>query len=472
MRTKGGATRPIQVPAVTGDSSGRPELEKAISRTPACPPGACTRRRSARWAVISSVETSGCDDRRRVAALMPTRPLPSRNSWFHLARSVHYDAGRLAERLALSPLQLEEVWPCLFLYRPQDWLDYARLCDAAALAARGRSPPAIERAVFVYQPRRAVFWNRFDRVWGGPPERFRSFFLACRKREQVRIEQWFGSFRAECMSPAPWAGARHNLLGRSVFLVGNGRSFPPMRKSLIVLLHLEVCGGTASTREVLADLIYQPLVRRLGTGSPHIDEHWVREAVGRAIIDYLRAPDRFDPAQGRSLEGFLQQAASWSLSHLARGERRHIGRADRLARTDQPGFETACPGSWVVTEELAQEQAETEREVLVAWRRQWLEEFSQGLGERDRQVLQLMREGVRDFRAYAAVLGLTDQPKPRQREAVHRVKILVYKGLKRFLRGRRKAWQCRGRSFRRHRSQEEPRPHGRFFGTLRTGRVI
>jgi DNA-directed RNA polymerase specialized sigma24 family protein len=55
------------------------------------------------------------------------------------------------------------------------------------------------------------------------------------------------------------------------------------------------------------------------------DNALVQEAAGTAILDFLKAPDRFDPAK-RSLEGYLRMAAEGDLRNAIQREVRRRNR--------------------------------------------------------------------------------------------------------------------------------------------------
>ncbi|HVK10334.1 MAG TPA: sigma factor, partial [Gemmataceae bacterium] len=55
------------------------------------------------------------------------------------------------------------------------------------------------------------------------------------------------------------------------------------------------------------------------------DDVLVQEAAGTAILDFLKAPDRFDPAK-RSLEGYLRMAAEGDLRNAIQREVRRRNR--------------------------------------------------------------------------------------------------------------------------------------------------
>ena len=159
-----------------------------------------------------------------------------------------------------------------------------------------------------------------------------------------------------------------------------------------------------------------PLVEFLTRRGLTRDDSLIQEAVGRAIIDFLKAPERFDPSK-RSLDGYLRMAAEGDLLNAITREKRHRRREvpfpvelDRPAGNEPDGE----PPRLDDHPELAAVRG--------------------GLSEADRAVFDLMRAGVRATVPYAEVLGLGDLPPDEQAAAVKRAKDRV---LKRFQRAAR-----------------------------------
>jgi hypothetical protein len=144
------------------------------------------------------------------------------------------------------------------------------------------------------------------------------------------------------------------------------------------------------------------------------DAALVEEAAGTAVVDFLKAPDRFDPAR-RSLEGYLQMAAEGDLRNAIARERRHRDGQIPVELDQLPGKE--CEDEQPRFEEFPE---------LVAVR--------ESLSEADRAVFDLMRAGVRETAAYVPLVGAGHLSADEQAAEVKRHKERI---LRRFQRAAR-----------------------------------
>jgi DNA-directed RNA polymerase specialized sigma24 family protein len=151
---------------------------------------------------------------------------------------------------------------------------------------------------------------------------------------------------------------------------------------------------------------------------PHLttDEALVQEASGTAIIDFLKAPDRFDPSK-RSLEGYLRMAAE--------GDLRNAIERDARRRRREVSFP-------VELDPAAGNESDDERPRLDDFPE--LVAVRDALPEADRAVFELIEAGVRATAPYAELLGLAGLPPDEQAAAVKRAKERI---LKRFQRAAR-----------------------------------
>lgn len=145
------------------------------------------------------------------------------------------------------------------------------------------------------------------------------------------------------------------------------------------------------------------------------DEALVQEAAGTAIIDFLKAPERFDPSK-RSLEGYLRMAAEGDLRNAIQREARRRRREVQFPVELDPAAGNGC-------EEPPRLDDFPE---LVAVR--------DALPEPERTVFEMIEAGVRATGPYAVVLGLDGLPPDEQAAAVKRAKERI---LKRFQRAAR-----------------------------------
>jgi len=157
------------------------------------------------------------------------------------------------------------------------------------------------------------------------------------------------------------------------------------------------------------------------------DSHLVPSVVGLVVAKYLRDPERFDPSRG-GLAAYLAMEAHGDVLNELEARRRR--RTHELPVADPVELEPSSRDSTVEEEALdAVDPFGVAPELLEGVIRALSD-----LDHLDRQLLQLMADGVRPTSAYAALLGLSHLPADLQRKAVKRHKDRLQKRLER-LRG-------------------------------------
>ena len=194
------------------------------------------------------------------------------------------------------------------------------------------------------------------------------------------------------------------------------------------LLHARLLSGDVVAPTELAERIVPLLRRRLerlerSAGDPHL----VPSVIGLVVAKYLREPERFNPARGGLVAYLSMEARSDVLNELEARRRRRarelpvadpveLASSSRDSTVEEEALDTVDP--FGVAPEIVQGAVRALRD----------------LDHLDRQVLQMMADGVRATSAYAAVLGLSHLPAGLQRKAVKRHKDRLQKRLER-LRG-------------------------------------
>ncbi len=166
------------------------------------------------------------------------------------------------------------------------------------------------------------------------------------------------------------------------------------------------------------------LLAWLASRYPNADEHARMTAVHDTLLNFVKHPEAFDPAQ-RSLEGYLRMAAEGDLRNLDRKEGRHHrgqkswnsvedARADgnTSAREDDPSR----------TLQLAEE-----REAAAAT----LRRISENWTDEEKRFLDLMRQEEKDTAIYAAILGMETLPFAEQQHEVKKMRDRIVKRLQR-----------------------------------------
>lgn len=153
------------------------------------------------------------------------------------------------------------------------------------------------------------------------------------------------------------------------------------------------------------------------------DETLVLDAVTDALFDYVSRPEAYRPDL-KGLKGFLYLAAYRNLLNAWRSIRQTAAVETSLDQLVELGREN---GNSPVEEcDIADQVVDT-----IALAQVWQHVQALLPNDADLQVVALMSQGVRETRAYAEVLGLTEMPLAEQRKQVKRAKDRLLKRLRR-----------------------------------------
>ena len=188
-------------------------------------------------------------------------------------------------------------------------------------------------------------------------------------------------------------------------------------------LHASLLKGEPTAPARLAERLLPALRERFsGREAVARDPHAVTQAIDEVVFGYLIEPARFDPTRGLDLVGYLAMAVRGDLANAQRSATRHEGRASEL------DVELAVEGG--NTEEEALDRVDpfdrSPRDVAAA------QAALDALGPRDRQLLQLMADGVRATAPYAAVLEIGHLAREAQAREVKRHKDRLNRHLERW----------------------------------------
>lgn len=191
-------------------------------------------------------------------------------------------------------------------------------------------------------------------------------------------------------------------------------------------LHRRILDGDESAAGEVFARYMNWLVDALKARYPSVaryDETLVWDAVTDALFDYITRPHTYKPDL-RGLKGFLYMAAYRDLLNAWRSVQPIVQHETSLDLLVELQAET---GNSPI------EEIDTTEPVLSAitlgekWK--WVQTLL--TDEKDLQVAALITQGVRETRAYAEVLGLTQMPLEEQRKQVKRAKDRVLKRLQR-----------------------------------------
>jgi RNA polymerase sigma factor (sigma-70 family) len=199
-------------------------------------------------------------------------------------------------------------------------------------------------------------------------------------------------------------------------------AFPSPEEGLA--LHLRLLEHDPVAPSDLCDGYLRPLVAALENELifRHVDPHLPQEAAEEALINYLKTPQKYNPAQ-RQLDKYLYRAARCDLLNLWRRERRH-------EHIPWSAVELGPEVGNVWGREKEPAAAIEEREEA-EWQEAWLRSLEASFSAPERRVLRLMLTGERSQAAFAEALGITALAPAEQELHVKRAKDRIKKRLQR-----------------------------------------
>lgn len=211
--------------------------------------------------------------------------------------------------------------------------------------------------------------------------------------------------------------------------------------SAVYALHVRLLGGDPTLLGEIAALIYEPLLRQLRSEFPEhtnplADDQLLAEKAADAILDYGKAPAVAKATTGAGVLGFLAMRAKSRVQNGLRAERTRQRLEGRFAHGFGPGKDNNArkpvelpppEGEYLGVSKGPSnrpqspsakdvERDEEHRDEELAGRRQEILDSVQN--DRDRQVLTLMLDGVRETARYAALLEIEHLSLDQQRRVV------------------------------------------------------
>jgi hypothetical protein len=198
----------------------------------------------------------------------------------------------------------------------------------------------------------------------------------------------------------------------------------------LLRLHDELVNGERTAPARMANLVLEPLVRRVRQGVSGIDEPQVRSTCCQTLARYLRSPEIYEPNRGPLIAWLVLDARGDVLNELtsARGRREIVDVATVELRGATGNVFTEAAELRPVEEEALDhaDPYDVPTDVLASIR-----EHAAALSPEDAAMIELMGEGVRETAAYAEVLGITHLPAQEQQAAVKREKDRLTRQLER-----------------------------------------
>ena len=180
-------------------------------------------------------------------------------------------------------------------------------------------------------------------------------------------------------------------------------------------IHARLLVGDPTASAEFAEIALAPLKRALGSIFRSVrDDALLNDAAVDAYMEYVKAPQRYDPQQS-SLFSFLKLAAKRDLQNALRKNKKF-----QLARSlEEEGVELSVISGNKPIRVSRHDQKESEIVTKIDSQERVRHIFTVVQEPRDRAVLKLLMDGERDTSAFALALGISHLSK---REREHRVK--------------------------------------------------
>jgi len=185
-------------------------------------------------------------------------------------------------------------------------------------------------------------------------------------------------------------------------------------------LHERLMHGDRLASEELARLVLPLLQGEMARRFPGTDDQLLSDGVIDAVLGYCACPGQYDPGQGVPLDRFLATAAWRNVSNLRTGERRRLRREKKVGGEKHETDVALDPAARNIQREEEEQHAARRAAILAA-----LDD------PKDREIMALRLDGVRDTAAYARILEITNLPTQRQQEEVKRHKDRITRSLRR-----------------------------------------
>jgi len=194
----------------------------------------------------------------------------------------------------------------------------------------------------------------------------------------------------------------------------------PPDRNVLDALHQRLLLGDRLASEELSRLLLTRLIEEVGRRFPTTDNQIVSDGVIDAVLDYCGDPEQFNADRGVPLDRFLATAAWRNVDNLVIGERRRKQRERKVGSKKREADVALDPPARKIRQE---EEDELNRRCAAM--------FDALTDPKDKEILRLKLEGVRDTAAFAKVLKITHLPVAKQQEEVKRHKDRIIRFLRR-----------------------------------------
>jgi DNA-directed RNA polymerase specialized sigma24 family protein len=184
----------------------------------------------------------------------------------------------------------------------------------------------------------------------------------------------------------------------------------------------------SSVTASISELFFPLLVKSLKASFHYFsDAHIIETVAEDTLINYLTSPEKFDPAK-RSLIGYLYMDAYWDVKNLIEKPKKVVELYPHSSEYEVNAVKIDNNPEQVLLERETQLQGENSDLVRIT--------RSVIADPVDREVLELMMEGVRETQRFAEVLKLEELPPEKQASIVKKHKDRIKKSIQRALKRR------------------------------------
>ena len=182
-------------------------------------------------------------------------------------------------------------------------------------------------------------------------------------------------------------------------------------QDMLTAIHRRLLTKDKTAWDDLTEVLLEPLVGELSTYYRRVDEHVIRDAVIDALLDECAKPTGYDANRGVPLDRFLAAAARRNVRDLLRSEYRKKQRERQVAQEKKEVDVALDPAAANILKEVQEDQERKVQNLLTLVN-----------DPRDRKILLLRMQGVRNTVEFARILGIEDHPLKQQRREVMRRK--------------------------------------------------
>lgn len=178
-------------------------------------------------------------------------------------------------------------------------------------------------------------------------------------------------------------------------------------------LHARLLAGNPVAAGLACEAFLAPLIAHLRRRFPEEDEHLLEDAADMTLVNYVKRPEKYDPARHPDPGAYLRMDAEGDVRNSRKREGKHH-RGRELVELDTVGGNE--DGGAPLLRLIREEEREGLRRAA-----------ERTIDSADLEVMRLLMAGEKATAVYAAALNLGHLPQPEQEAEVKRAKDRVKK---------------------------------------------